>query len=57
VRLPPVMWEALEDIARHLGITLPDLMRQIERGRARDQGLTDAIRIYLVEFYRARVKL
>ena len=57
VRLPSVMWEALEDIARHLGITLPDLMRQIERGRARDQGLTDAIRIYLVEFYRARVKL
>src|SRR4051812_44481227 len=57
VRLPPVMWEALEDIARHLGITLQDLMRQIERGRERDQGLTDAIRIYLVEFYRARVRL
>ena len=57
VRLPPVMWEALEDIARHLGVTLQDLMRQIERGRERDQGLTDAIRIYLVEFYRARVRL
>jgi predicted DNA-binding ribbon-helix-helix protein len=57
VRLPPVMWEALEDIARHLGITLQDLMRRIERGRERDQGLTDAIRIYIVEFYRARIKL
>ena len=51
------MWEALEDIARHLGITLQDLMRQIERGRERDKGLTDAIRIYLLEFYRARVTL
>ena len=57
VRLPPVMWEALEDIARHLGITLQDLMRQIERDREQGQGLTDAIRIYVVEFYRARVKL
>jgi len=57
VRLPPVMWEALEDIARHLGMTLQDLMRQIERDRERDQGLTDAIRTYLVEFYRARIKL
>ena len=57
MRLPPVMWEALEDIARHLGITLQDLIRQIERGRERNQGLTDAIRIYVVEFYRARIEL
>jgi predicted DNA-binding ribbon-helix-helix protein len=57
VRLPPVMWEALEDIARHLGVTLQDLIRRIERDREQGQGLTDAIRIYIVEFYRARIKL
>jgi predicted DNA-binding ribbon-helix-helix protein len=51
------MWDALDDIARHLGLTLQDLIRQIERDRERDQGLTDAIRIYIVEFYRARIKL
>ena len=51
------MWEALEDIARHLGITLQDLMRRVDRDREQGQGLTDAIRIYLVEFYRARVRL
>ena len=51
------MWETLEDIARHLGVTLQDLIRQIERDREQGQGLTDAIRIYLVGFYRARVKL
>jgi hypothetical protein len=38
-------------------MTLQDLMRQIERDLERDQGLTDATRIYVVEFYRARVKL
>ena len=57
VRLPPVMWEALEDIARHHGATLQDLIRQIDRDREQGQGLTDAIRIYIVEFYRARIKL
>src|SRR4051794_16262214 len=57
VRLPPVMWEALDDIAHHLGMSRADLVRQIERDREQGQGLTDAIRIYIVEFYRARVKL
>jgi len=51
------MWQALEDIARHLGVTLQDLIRQIERDPEQGQGLTDAIRIYIVEFYRARIKL
>ena len=57
VRLPPVMWETLEYIARHHGATLQDLIRQIDGDREQGQGLTDAIRIYIVEFYRARIKL
>lgn len=57
IRLPPIMWEALDEIAHHLGITRTDLLRQIDRKRTAAQGLTDAIRTYIVEFYRARVKL
>ena len=47
VRLPPLMRDALEDYR----------IWQIERDREQGQGLTDAIRIYIVEFYRARLKL
>ena len=57
VRLPPVMWQALDDIARHLGITRADLLAQIDLDRDPGHGFTDAIRIYIVEFYRERVKL
>ena len=57
IRLPRVMGEALEDIARYQSHTLADLLRQIEDGREREQGLTDAIRIYIVQFYRARAGL
>jgi predicted DNA-binding ribbon-helix-helix protein len=55
VRLAPVMWEALEDIARYQSIGLSDLLRKIEDGCEPDQGLADAIRIYIVRFYRGLV--
>jgi predicted DNA-binding ribbon-helix-helix protein len=56
VRLAPVMWGALEDIARHKGITRQDLLSEIYRER-QGSGFTEAIRVYIVEFYRARVEL
>jgi len=55
VRLAPVMWEALEDIARYQSLALSDLLRKIEDGCEPDQGLADAIRIYIVKFYRSLV--
>jgi predicted DNA-binding ribbon-helix-helix protein len=55
VRLEPVLWEALGDMARHRGITRQDLMREIDNDREHGVGLTSAIRVYIVKFYRDRI--
>jgi predicted DNA-binding ribbon-helix-helix protein len=52
VRLEPAMWEALHDVARRLGITIHDLVTRIDRERTASS-LTAAIRVYIVDFYRA----
>src|SRR5689334_17982782 len=52
VRLEPVMWDALRDIARHLGMTVHDLVTAIDRERLASS-LTAAIRVYIVDFYRS----
>ena len=51
VRLEASMWEGLQDIARRRGMTLNDLVTEIERDRD-IPGLTAAIRVYIVDFYR-----
>ncbi|HXO00686.1 MAG TPA: ribbon-helix-helix domain-containing protein [Stellaceae bacterium] len=51
VRLEPVMWEALRDIARARDVVLNDLVTEIARGREAFS-LTAAIRVYIVDFYR-----
>jgi predicted DNA-binding ribbon-helix-helix protein len=56
VRLEPVMWEALHDIARRREVTIHDLVTQIERSRTASS-LTAAIRVYIVDFYRAAALL
>jgi predicted DNA-binding ribbon-helix-helix protein len=55
VRLEPVLWEALGDIARHRGITRQDLIREIDKNREYGVGLTSAIRVCIVKFYRDRI--
>ena len=45
------MWEALQDIARRLGMRLNDLVTEIDRHRGAPS-LTAAIRVYIVHFYR-----
>ena len=45
------MWESLRDIARQRGVGLNDLVTEID-GRRDGLGLTAAIRVYIVEFYR-----
>ena len=46
------MWEALDDIARHHSITVNDLVEGIDRNRGWDEGLTAAIRVNIVKYYR-----
>ena len=51
VRLEPLMWDSLRDIARRRGVGLNELVTEI--GRQRDAlSLTAAIRVYIVNFYR-----
>ena len=52
VRLEPVMWDALHDIAHQLRLTMHDLVTVIDRERTASS-LTAAIRVYIVDFYRA----
>ena len=52
VRLEPVMWDALHDIARRLRVTTHGLVTDIDRVRTASS-LTAAIRVYIVDFYRA----
>jgi predicted DNA-binding ribbon-helix-helix protein len=56
VRLEPVMWEALGDIARHHSIPVIALIDRIGKQRPSGYSLTSAIRVYIVEFYRAAVR-
>jgi predicted DNA-binding ribbon-helix-helix protein len=51
VRLEPVMWDALRDIAQVLGLHLNDLVTEIDRRRT-VPNLTAAIRVYIVDYYR-----
>ena len=46
------MWDALQDITRRQHVTVHDLVTEIDRGRS-TAGLTAAIRVYIVNFYRA----
>src|ERR1700688_3779685 len=51
VRLEPLIWEALRDVARRREMGLNDLVTEIDRHRAAPS-LTAAIRVYIVDFYR-----
>ncbi len=55
VSLEPIMWEALSEIATQQGKTVDQLVTEIDRDRT--FGLSGAIRIYIVEYYRARLRL
>jgi predicted DNA-binding ribbon-helix-helix protein len=52
VRLEPVMWDALHDITRRRRATMHQLVTEIDRDRTAST-LTAAIRVYIVDFYRA----
>jgi predicted DNA-binding ribbon-helix-helix protein len=52
VRLEPLMWEALREIAGRRGIGLNALITEIAQAREASS-LTAAIRVYIVDFYRS----
>jgi predicted DNA-binding ribbon-helix-helix protein len=51
ISLEPSIWEAFQEIAAEQGKTVNDLAAEIERTRT--GGLSAAIRVYIVEYYRA----
>ena len=55
VRLEPVMWAALNDIAVERGKTVHDVILEINRDR-KGISLTAAIRVYIVEYYREALR-
>ncbi|HKS89859.1 MAG TPA: ribbon-helix-helix domain-containing protein [Stellaceae bacterium] len=52
VRLEPLMWDALREIAAREGMSVHALVTRISR-QALASGLTSAIRVYIVEYYRS----
>src|SRR5438477_12934735 len=55
VRLEPVMWAALNDIAVERGNTVHDVILEIHRARIATS-LTAAIRVCIVEHYREALR-
>src|SRR5436305_5751367 len=47
------MWDALRDIALYRSLSLAELLLEIEESCDPGEGLADAIRIYIVKFYRS----
>lgn len=55
VSLEDSFWDALSDIAAARKLSVAGLVDEIDMSR-RDQGLSSAIRLYVLEYYRARAK-
>ena len=51
ISLEPSIWEAFQEIAAEQGKTVTELAAEIERTRT--GGLSAAIRVYIVNYYRA----
>ncbi len=50
------MWEALAEIAEERGRSVHDLLAEISR-KYDEPNLSSAVRVYIVEFYRQRLRL
>jgi len=55
VRLEPMMWDALSEIADQEQKTVHQLVTEVDRQRT-ESSLTAAIRVYIVRFYRSVVQ-
>lgn len=54
VSLEPEFWEGLRDIAAARGVSLNKLITQVDAKRAPDQGLSSALRVYVLKQASAR---
>jgi predicted DNA-binding ribbon-helix-helix protein len=52
LRLEPIIWDALSDIAAQHNISVNEMIGRINRARDPRDNLSAAIRVYIVEFYR-----
>ena len=52
VRLEPVMWRALQEIAKYQNKAVHELVTEIDHLQLASS-LTSAIRVYIVDFYRS----
>lgn len=54
LRLEPIMWDALADIAKERRSTIDDVITEISRSYE-ETNLPAAVRVYIVKFYRAKL--
>lgn len=53
LRLEPAIWHALADVAKQRGKSIHDLVTEIA-GSNPEPNLSSAVRVFIVEFYRAK---
>jgi predicted DNA-binding ribbon-helix-helix protein len=56
VSLEPAFWDAFRDIAIDRGIPLNQLAVEIDDARSGDEGLASAIRVFVLNHYRAATR-
>lgn len=52
VSLEEPFWEALRDIARARKTSINKLITEVDAGRAPDTGLSSALRVFVLEWFR-----
>lgn len=56
VSLEPAFWDAFRQIAAERGQPLNALAAEIDEARGMDSGLASAIRVFVLDHYRARAR-
>lgn len=56
VSLEAAFWDALRSIAAERGVALNQLAAEIDDGRSGDAGLASAIRVFVLDHYRAATR-
>ena len=55
LRLEPLMWDALEEVAADSGLSIHELCTTIQT-RRQESSLTAAVRVFLLRYYRDAVR-
>lgn len=56
ISIEDVFWNSLKEIARERGSTLSELVATIDEARSSGSNLSSAIRVFILEHYRARLE-